>query len=238
MADTQNNKALVLFSGGQDSATCLAYALKHYDAVETIGFDYAQRHHVELDIRQVFLRNLVKQFPHWSDKLGSDHVLMADVLTSIGATAMTEAIDIQTQANGLPNTFVPGRNLLFLVLAGALAYRRGIGTLVTGVCETDYSGYPDCRNNTMQAMQQALTLGIGQPVAIDTPLMYRDKAQTWAWAHALGGDALVDLIIEETHTCYVGDRSQRHAWGYGCDVCPACALRSKGWSEWQSKLSG
>lgn len=227
--------ALVLFSGGQDSATCLAYALTHFQRVETIAFDYSQRHRVELDVRTDFLRRLRADFPHWSDRLGDDCVLSADVLTSLGATAMTESIGIQMQANGLPNTFVPGRNLLFLVLAGALAYRRGIRTLVTGVCETDSSGYPDCRSNTMQAMQQALALGMDCSLRIDTPLMHQDKAQTWAWAVELGGSRLLELITEHTHTCYTGDRSQRHAWGYGCADCPACTLRARGWMRWKGK---
>lgn len=225
--------ALVLFSGGQDSATCLAYALTHFDHVETIAFDYGQRHRVELDVRKDFLRELRAAFPLWSERLGEDYMLPADVLTHLGATAMTDDIGIQMQENGLPNTFVPGRNLLFLVLAGALAYRRGVRTLVTGVCETDYSGYPDCRNNTMQAMQQALIQGMDYPLQIHTPLMYKDKAQTWAWAVELGGDGLLELVTEHTHTCYKGERKQRHAWGYGCAACPACALRARGWEQWE-----
>lgn len=226
-------KALVLFSGGQDSATCLAYALDKYDEVETIAFDYAQRHRVELSVRRFFLDKLRTEFSHWSHKLGEDHMLMADVLTSIGATAMTYELDIRMQENGLPNTFVPGRNLFFLTLAGALAYRRGITTIVTGVCETDYSGYPDCREQTMQAMEQALRLGMDYDIRIETPLMHKSKAQTWQWAYELGGDELVTLIQEDTHTCYLGDRSSRYAWGYGCGNCPACELRAKGYREFK-----
>lgn len=233
MTTGAQNKALVLFSGGQDSAVCLAYALTHFDHVETVGFDYGQRHRIELEVRGVFLHRLRAACPAWSGRLGDDHLLKTDVLAGLGATAMTDDISIKMQENGLPNTFVPGRNLLFLVLAGALAYRRGTGVLVTGVCETDYSGYPDCRHSTMQAMQQALSLGMDCLVRIDTPLMHRNKAQTWAWAHELGGQQLIELITEHTHTCYLGDRRKRQNWGYGCNNCPACALRRRGWEEWQ-----
>jgi 7-cyano-7-deazaguanine synthase len=226
------NTALVLFSGGQDSATCLAWALEKFERVETIGFDYGQRHRVELEQRLVVLRELRQLFPRWAAKLGDDHVIDATVIGQLGATAMTADIAFEMQSNGLPNTFVPGRNLLFLTLAGALAYRRGAHALVTGVCETDYSGYPDCRHATMQAMQQALTLGMDRPLTIETPLMWIDKAATWQMAQDLGGQALVDLITEHTHTCYAGDRTQRHAWGYGCGTCPACALRAAGWQKY------
>jgi 7-cyano-7-deazaguanine synthase len=230
------NTALVLFSGGQDSATCLAWALEKFERVETIGFDYAQRHHVELQQRLVVLRELRAAFPAWAAKLGDDHVLDASVISQLGATAMTADIAFEVQENGLPNTFVPGRNLLFLTLAGALAYRRGAQALVTGVCETDYSGYPDCRHATMQAMQQALTLGMDRPLQIETPLMWIDKAATWQMAQDLGGQTLVDLITEHTHTCYLGERSQRHAWGYGCGACPACELRASGWLKYRDSL--
>lgn len=229
-----DSKALVLFSGGQDSATCLAWALDRYDHVETLGFDYGQRHRVELECRGVFRDKLVAVFPQWLPRLGADHVLDAGVLTSLGETAMTHDIEIETTAAGLPSTFVPGRNLLFLTLAGALGYRRGISALIGGMCETDYSGYPDCRAATMAAQEQTLSLGLDKQVQIETPLMYIDKASTWAMADRLGGETLVQLIIEDTHTCYMGDRAHRHEWGYGCDACPACDLRSSGWNKWMA----
>jgi len=234
--------ALVLFSGGQDSTTCLADALARFERVETVGFDYGQRHRVELAQRSVVLRALRARFPAWRARLGEDHVLDAGVVGQVSECALTRDVAFGMQAGGLPNTFVPGRNLLFLVLAGALAYRRGLGVLVAGVCETDYSGYPDCRDDTMKAMQVALSLGMDRRVVIDTPLMWIDKAATWQMAHDLGqradpdggGDALVELIAEHTHTCYEGDRRQRHAWGYGCGQCAACALRAAGWARWRA----
>jgi 7-cyano-7-deazaguanine synthase len=229
-------KALVLFSGGQDSSTCLAWALTQFAQVETVGFDYGQRHAVELAQRPLVLQALREAFPKWSARLGADHMLDASVIAKLGATAMTDNIAIETQESGLPNTFVPGRNLLFLTLAGALAYRRGATHLVAGVCETDYSGYPDCRAATMQAMQQALSLGMDKPLVIDTPLMWIDKAATWRMAHELGGQALVNIITEHSHTCYVGNREQRHPWGWGCGTCPACELRAKGWVQYSSTL--
>ncbi len=225
-----HHRALVLFSGGQDSTTCLADALSKYAHVETLGFHYGQRHHIEMEVRRNVLARLRDGFPGWAPRLGQDHVLRLDALAQISESSLTRDIAFAMQADGLPNTFVPGRNLLFLTLAGALAYRRGLEVLVTGVCETDYSGYPDCRDETMKAMQQALSLGLGRNLVIDTPLMWLDKAQTWALAHRLGGDALVELIIEETHTCYEGDRTQRHPWGYGCGTCAACMLRANGWT--------
>jgi 7-cyano-7-deazaguanine synthase len=228
--------ALVLFSGGQDSTTCLAWALEKFEQVETVAFDYGQRHHIELSQRLVVLQQLRERFAHWAAKLGADHLLDACVLAKLGSTAMTDAVAFEMQANGLPNTFVPGRNLLFLTLAGALAYRRGVQVLVAGVCETDYSGYPDCRHSTMQAMQQALSLGMDAPLRIETPLMWIDKAATWQLAHYLGGSALVDVIVEHTHTCYAGERSTRHAWGWGCGTCPACQLRAKGWFKYSQTL--
>ena len=224
--------ALVLFSGGQDSTTCLADALSKYQRVETLGFDYGQRHRVELDVRATVLATLRERFPEWAPRLGEDHLLTVDSLSQLGGSSLTEEVAFAMQADGLPNTFVPGRNLLFLALAGALAYRRGLQVIVTGVCETDYSGYPDCRDDTMKAMQLALSLGLERRLVIETPLMWIDKAQTWAMAHRLGGDALVALIVEETHTCYQGDRSHRHPWGYGCGSCPACELRQKGWERY------
>jgi 7-cyano-7-deazaguanine synthase len=226
--------ALVLFSGGQDSATCLADALSRYSRVETVGFDYGQRHRVELACRTRFLAAIRDRFPTWGVRLGPDHMLDASVLKSLGESAMTDAVAIQTTAAGLPTTFVPGRNLLFFTLAGALAYRRGIDVLVGGMCETDYSGYPDCRAATLAAQEQTLQLGLDSAVRIATPLMYIDKAETWAMAERLGGQALVDLVTEETHTCYLGDRTHRHDWGYGCGTCPACALRASGWQRWQA----
>jgi 7-cyano-7-deazaguanine synthase len=224
--------ALVLFSGGQDSTTCLADALDKYERVETLGFDYGQRHSVELEARRAVLTQLRERFPRWAPRLGEDHLIKVDVLGQISESSLTQDIAFAMQANGLPNTFVPGRNLLFLTLAGALAYRRGLAVIVTGVCETDFSGYPDCRDDTMKAMQLALSLGMDRRFVIETPLMWIDKAATWAMAHRLGGQALIELIVEETHTCYLGDRQQRHAWGYGCGSCPACELRARGWERY------
>ena len=224
--------ALVLFSGGQDSTTCLAHALARYGRVETLGFDYGQRHRIELDVRPRVLDAVRTRFPAWAPRLGEDHLLTLDVLAQLGGSSLTEDIAFAMQADGLPNTFVPGRNLLFLTLAGALAYRRGLQVIVTGVCETDYSGYPDCRDDTMKAMQLALSLGLDRRLVIETPLMWIDKAATWRLAASLGGPALVELIAEETHTCYEGDRTHRHAWGWGCGRCPACELRAAGWQRY------
>ena len=230
---TSSDHALVLFSGGQDSATCLAWALSRYDVVETVGFDYGQRHRIELTCRASFRERLAAAFPDWARRLGPDHMLDAGVLKSLGETAMTEDIEIETLASGLPSTFVPGRNLIFFTLAGALAARRGIDVLVGGMCETDYSGYPDCRAVTLKAQEQTLQLGLESEIRIEAPLMYVDKAGTWAMAEALGGQALIDLVTEDTHTCYLGDRTHRHDWGYGCGTCPACELRAGGWARWQ-----
>jgi 7-cyano-7-deazaguanine synthase len=223
--------ALVLFSGGQDSTVCLAWALSRFQRVETIGFDYGQRHRIELDCRLTVRAELRRAFPAWAARLGDDHVLDLALLGQLSDTALTEARAIEMQANGLPNTFVPGRNLLFLTFAATLAYRRGASVLVGGMCETDYSGYPDCRDNTLKALQVALSLGMDTPMTVETPLMWLDKAQTWALAQALGGPALMDLIVEHTHTCYLGDRSTRHAWGWGCGHCPACELRARGHAD-------
>lgn len=230
---TRHTRALVLFSGGQDSTTCLAHALTRFEHVETIGFDYGQRHRVELDARLTVLRELRARFPAWAGKLGDDHVLDLAVLGAVSETSLTRDTAFRMEASGLPNSFVPGRNLLFLTLAAALAYRRGLTVLVTGVCETDFSGYPDCRDDTMKAMQLALSLGMDQRLLVDTPLMWIDKAQTWRLAHQLGGEALVDLIVEHTHTCYLGDREHRHDWGRGCGSCPACELRARGWAGYR-----
>ncbi|MDZ5451688.1 7-cyano-7-deazaguanine synthase QueC [Labrys sp. ZIDIC5] len=224
-----SDKALVLFSAGQDSTTCLAWALERFDSVETVGFDYGQRHGIELAMRPVVLAALREVFPAWAGRLGEDHLVDLGILGRISETSLTRDVEIAMQENGLPNSFVPGRNLLFLTFAATLAYRRGARHLVTGVCETDFSGYPDCRDDTMKAMQLALNLGMESRFVIHTPLMWIDKAQTWTLARELGGDRLVDLVREQTHTCYNGDRSHRHDWGYGCGTCPACELRSSGY---------
>jgi 7-cyano-7-deazaguanine synthase len=226
--------ALVLFSGGQDSTVCLAWALERYARVETIGFDYGQRHGAELVQRPLIRALLAGEFPRWGARLGDDHVVELASLAAISETALTREVEFAMTAAGLPNTFVPGRNLLFFTYAGAVAYRRGTRTLVGGMCETDYSGYPDCRNDTLQALARAISLGMDAPFVIDTPLMWIDKAGTWAMADELGGAALVELIVEHTHTCYTPDRKTRHAWGYGCGQCPACGLRARGWEKWRT----
>lgn len=224
--------ALVLFSGGQDSTACLAWALSRYAHVETIGFDYGQRHRVELDCRPRIRAALADAFPDWAGRLANDHLLDLKLLGQISDTALTSARQIEMQASGLPNTFVPGRNLIFLSFAAAIAYRRNLGVLVGGMCETDYSGYPDCRDNTLKAMQVALSLGLAAPMTLETPLMWLSKAETWALAERLGGAALVALTAEHTHSCYLGERSLRHDWGYGCGSCPACELRSAGYARY------
>ena len=224
--------ALVLFSGGQDSTTCLAWALARHGRVETLGFDYGQRHRVELDQRPVLRAALRDGFPAWRDRLGPDHTIDLAALGAIADTAMTRDIAIHTDDNGLPNTFVPGRNLLFLTFAAALAHRRGLRHIVGGMCEPDYSGYPDCRADTMKAMQVALNLGMEGRFVVETPLMWLDKAATWGLAATLGGQALVDLVVEHTHTCYLGERGTRHPWGHGCGTCPACVLRARGWADY------
>ena len=227
---TQPEPALVLFSGGQDSATCLAWALARFAAVETIGFDYGQRHRVELDCRAHIVERLRRDFPRWGEKLGADHMIDLGVLGQVSDTALTRDRAIAFERDGLPNTFVPGRNLLFFTFAAALGYRRGLRHLVGGMCETDYSGYPDCRDDTLKALQATLSLGMDHRFVIHTPLMWRDKAATWRLALQLGGEALVELIREETHSCYLGDRGRRYDWGYGCGACPACELRRNGWA--------
>ena len=229
-----HTSALVLFSGGQDSTTCLAHALTRYGRVETIGFDYGQRHRVELDARRVVLAELRARYPAWGLRLGEDHLLDVPVIGQISEGSLTREMAFSLESNGLPNSFVPGRNLLFLTLAAAVAYRRGLQVLVTGVCETDFSGYPDCRDDTMKALQVALSLGMDRRFLVETPLMWIDKAATWRLAESLGGPGLVDLVVEHTHTCYLGDRSQRHAWGYGCGSCPACELRQRGFTRFIS----
>ncbi len=232
--DTQkpSASALVLLSGGQDSSVCLAWALDRFTHVETVGFDYGQRHEVELEARLRVREEMARQFPQWGARLGSDHVVEMKALGQISDTALTRDAEIVMAENGLPSTFVPGRNLLFFAYAAALGYRRSIRTLVGGMCETDYSGYPDCRDTALQTLAEAIRLGTEADFVISTPLMWLSKAQTWALAHELGGTALVELIAEYTHSCYKGDRSQRHSWGYGCGTCPACELRAKGYLEW------
>jgi 7-cyano-7-deazaguanine synthase len=226
--------ALVLLSGGQDSATCLAWALERFSRVETIGFDYRQRHAIELEQRRPLLDGFSGLNPTWASRLGEDHMLDLGVLGEISRTALTQETEIKLQADGLPNTFVPGRNLIFLTFAAAVAYRRNLRHLVGGMCETDFSGYPDCRDDTIKAMQVALNLGLDRRLVLHTPLMWIDKAQTWSLAQDLGGDRLVDLIVEESHTCYRGDRVTRHQWGFGCGICPACELRGQGYERFKA----
>jgi 7-cyano-7-deazaguanine synthase len=226
--------ALVLFSGGQDSTVCLAWALERYAHVETVGFAYGQRHAVELDQRPLIRSEIAARFPQRATRLGDDHVLALSTLGQISDTALTRAVQFEMTAAGLPNTFVPGRNLLFFTYAAALAYRRGIRALVGGMCETDFSGYPDCRSETLQSLAKSISLGMDAPFSIETPLMWIDKAGTWEMAEQLGGPPLVDLIVTHTHTCYTPDRTTQHAWGFGCGTCPACGLRAKGWEQWQT----
>jgi 7-cyano-7-deazaguanine synthase len=226
-------RALVLLSGGQDSAVCLAWALARYGHVETIGFTYGQRHSVEMEARQRVREQITLRFPDWGGRLGDDVVVDLAGYGALAESALTRDVAFEMGARGLPNTFVPGRNLVFLTVAGAHAWRRGLPHIITGVCQTDYSGYPDCREDTIEAQARALSLGLDAPVTIETPLMHLTKGETWALAHELGGDALVDLIVEHSHTCYRGVRDVRHAWGYGCGDCPACKLRENGWQDWR-----
>jgi 7-cyano-7-deazaguanine synthase len=226
--------ALVLFSGGQDSTTCLAWALERYERVETLGFDYGQRHRVELAQRGVLRSSLAALKPQWAQRLGADHVIDLSVLGAISDTALTSDKAIEMGAKNLPNTFVPGRNLIFLAFAAALAYRRGLQKIVGGMCETDFSGYPDCRDDAIKAMQVALNIGMESRFVLETPLMWIDKAQSWALAEDLGGPALVEAIVEHSHTCYLGERGERHDWGYGCGECPACRLRADGFAKWRA----
>lgn len=231
--NTIKNTALVLFSGGQDSATCLAWALENYDFVETIGFDYGQRHKIELVQRQIVLDELKAKFPNWAKKLGEDFVLDLGVLGQISDCSLTKDAEFKYSQSGLPNTFVPARNLLFFNLAGAIGYRRNIPNLIGGMCETDYSGYPDCRRDTLDALEKSLSLGMDFEFKIITPLMYIDKAATWEMAQTIGGQNLIEIMKEHTHTCYIGDRATRHEWGYGCGACPACELRANGYKQWK-----
>ncbi len=230
--DGKGSTALVLYSGGQDSTVCLAWALRRFDHVETVGFDYGQRHDVELACRQSVRAEMAHRFADWGKRLGEDHMIEIPGLAKVSETALTRDVEIAMQENGLPNTFVPGRNLLFFTYAAALGYRRGLRTLVGGMCETDYSGYPDCRNETLQSLAHAIRLGTETDFVIETPLMYLSKAQTWELAETLGGAGLIELIVEHTHTCYRGVRDKRHVWGYGCGSCPACELRASGFFQW------
>ncbi|MFZ6744844.1 7-cyano-7-deazaguanine synthase QueC [Undibacterium sp. JH2W] len=231
---TTKDRALVLFSGGQDSATCLAWALSRYTHVETIGFAYGQRHAIELSVRPTLIEKMRQFSPEWQSRLGEDHMIDLSLISQLSHTAMTEDIAIEMQENGLPNTFVPGRNLMFMMTAATLAYRRGLNVLVGGMCETDFSGYPDCRDDTMKALQVALNLGMNTRLKLETPLMWINKAETWLLAEQLGGSALVDLICEDTHTCYLGQRGELHPWGHGCGTCPACALRARGYAHYRA----
>jgi 7-cyano-7-deazaguanine synthase len=225
-------RALVLFSGGQDSTVCLAHALDRYAHVETVGFDYGQRHVVELESRLHVRSQLREKFPRWAKRLGDDHILDLSLLSQLSDTALTSQREIEMNAGGLPNTFVPVRNLLFFTVAASVADRRALSVLVGGMCETDYSGYPDCRDNTLKSLQVAISLGLDKSMTIETPLMWIDKAETWAMTERLGGEPLLELVIEHTHSCYLGDREHRHAWGYGCGLCPSCDLRRKGYDAW------
>ena len=230
----QKHKALVLFSGGQDSGTCLPWALSHFDYVETIGFHYEQRHDVEMTTRLNLRREIISAFPDWEDKLGPDHIIDLGALGRMSETALTRDEEIKMNEDGLPSTFVPGRNLIFLNFAAALGYRRGISTLVGGMCEADFSGYPDCRKETLDATLHSISLGMGRDFTLETPLMFVDKAGAWQMAYELGGEALIEIILEQSHTCYLGDRGPRHDWGYGCGKCPACELRAKGWAGYSN----
>jgi 7-cyano-7-deazaguanine synthase len=231
---SDTDSALVLFSGGQDSTVCLAWALERFAWVETVGFDYRQRHAVELEMRPGIRTRLAALSDRWRARLGDDHVVRIDALSTISDTALTRDMAIEIAESGLPTTFVPGRNLVFFSFAGALAYRRGLKHLVAGMCETDFSGYPDCRDDTVKAMQLALTLGMDRRFVIHTPLMWIDKAKTFALADEIGGAALIELLLADTHTCYLGDREHRHAWGFGCGTCPACRLRADGYAKWKA----
>jgi 7-cyano-7-deazaguanine synthase len=230
-----SDTAIVLFSGGQDSTVCLAWALERFARVETVGFHYGQRHAVELDVRPRLREGLAAIKPAWKARLGEDHLVRLDALAAISETALTRDTEIATAESGLPTTFVPGRNLIFFTFAGALAWRRGARHIVAGMCETDYSGYPDCRDNTIKAMQVTLSLGLDRPLVLHTPLMWIDKADTFALAEDIGGQALLDLVLEDSHSCYIGDRTHRHAWGYGCGECPACRLRAQGFERFMAR---
>jgi 7-cyano-7-deazaguanine synthase len=234
MTDADASSALVLFSGGQDSTTCLAWALSRYERVETLGFTYGQRHAIEMDMRDPLRRRIIELFPEWGRRLGPDRIVPLDVLGALSTSALTTDLPFGTRPDGLPSTFVPGRNLVFLTFAAIVAHQRNLKRVVTGVCETDFSGYPDCRDDTIKALQVAINLGMEARLVLETPLMWIDKAETWRLAEELGGRALVELIIEDTHSCYLGDRTLRHAWGMGCGTCDACRLRANGWLRYCS----
>lgn len=236
--EKRDEKAIVLFSGGQDSAACLVWALENYRSVETIGFDYGQRHAIELETRLVLISELRSKFPCLTRALGQDHMLDLSLLGQISETSLTRDVQIEADESGLPSTFVPARNLVFLTMASAVAWRRGASALIGGMCETDFSGYPDCRRDTLDAQAKALSLGLDREMRIETPLMHIDKAGTWAMTFAQGGQDMVDLVVEHSHSCYLGDRTQRHEWGYGCGDCPACDLRARGWVQWQASRAG
>jgi len=231
----KHEKALLLFSGGQDSATCLAWALERFSHVETVGFDYDQRHLVELECRDRVRAQIASVKPEWAERLGEDHILDLSVLGEISETSLTRPVEIEMNETGLPSTFVPGRNLIFLNFAAALGYRRGISHLVAGMCEADFSGYPDCRKDTLDQTMKSISMGMDKVFTLDTPLMHVSKAGAWSLAKQLGGPELVEIILEDTHTCYLGIRGTRHDWGYGCGSCPACELRSKGWAEYSER---
>ena len=233
MMDTVH-KALIMFSGGQDSATCLAWALERYDYIETVGFNYEQRHAVEMSSRQIVLKSFKTGFPNWAEKLGEDHIVDLSALGAISETSLTRDVEITLSKDGLPSTFVPGRNLIFLNFAAALGYRRDLTTLIGGMCEADFSGYPDCRIETLNTQMKAISLGMDKAFKLETPLMNLSKAGAWDMAYKLGGQALVEIILEDTHTCYLGERGTRHDWGYGCGSCPACELRAQGWKKYSS----
>ena len=233
MMDTVH-KALIMFSGGQDSATCLAWALERYNYIETVGFNYEQRHAVEMSSRQIVLKSFKTGFPNWAEKLGEDHIVDLSALGAISETSLTRDVEITLSKDGLPSTFVPGRNLIFLNFAAALGYRRDLTTLIGGMCEADFSGYPDCRIETLNAQMKAISLGMDKAFKLETPLMNLSKAGAWDMAYKLGGQALVEIILEDTHTCYLGERGTRHDWGYGCGSCPACELRAQGWKKYSS----
>lgn len=227
--------AIVLFSGGQDSTTCLAWALERFEHVETIGFDYGQKHSAELAARTPIREAIEATVPRWASRLGPDHAIALDVIGKVTRSALVDDTPFGKRDDGLPATFVPGRNILFLTVAAIVAEQRSIKTIVTGTCETDFSGYPDCRDDTIKALQVTLNLGLESRLIIETPLMWIDKAATWALADELGGQKLVEMIVELTHTCYLNDRIHRHVWGYGCSECDACKLRQRGWETFVAR---
>ncbi len=235
LPQNEASKVLVLFSGGQDSATVLAWACANFAIVETIGFDYGQRHHVEFKARDRLRSEFKKNFPIWGERLGVDHFLNIETFGALSQTAMTQDAEIIVKDDGLPNTFVPGRNLVFLVYAGALAWRRGVSHIAAGMCETDFSGYPDCREETLHKQMEAINMGMETEIKLFTPLMALNKAQCWHLTEDLGGEELVEIIRVDSHTCYKGKRDKIHPWGYGCGSCPACHLRANGWHTYKTE---